>query len=169
MRGTIHVDVLRCVKCKRCVIACATEYSKSNTLLEAFEKAQNGDEIKPRITIGLIGELGVPIQCRHCENPQCVAVCPTGALKRLGKEGPVVVTQKLCIGCKHCQVVCHFGVPQFTESGKVYKCDLCIERLDKDFLPACVEACPTGALEFVIYEDKLRKVKVTTTIDRVTT
>lgn len=151
VRGTIKINVSRCVKCKRCVLACAIEHSKSKTILEAFEEAMSGGEIKPRVEIGLLGELGVPMQCRHCENPQCVAICPTGALKRLGKEGPVVVTQKLCIGCKHCQIVCHFGVPQFADSGKIYKCDLCVERLDKDIFPACVEACPTGTLEFVTF------------------
>lgn len=162
MRGIIKINVTRCVKCKRCVLACATEHSKSKTILEAFEEALSGSEINPRVKIGLLGELGVPMQCRHCENPQCVAICPTGALKKLNKEDPVVVNQKLCIGCKHCQIVCHFGVPKFSDSGKVYKCDLCVERLNKDILPACVEACPTGALEFVTFAVSTQETESTT-------
>jgi Fe-S-cluster-containing dehydrogenase component len=35
------------------------------------------------------------------------------------------------------------------DDSRAYKCDLCVERLDAGRPPACVEACPTGALTFV--------------------
>jgi len=44
-------------------------------------------------------------------------------------------------------MVCPFGVIEVSTDGKVMlKCDLCIERTKSGQEPACVEACPTGAL-----------------------
>jgi hypothetical protein len=31
---------------------------------------------------------------------------------------------------------------------KVYKCDLCLSRIEADLTPACAKACPTGAITF---------------------
>ncbi|HID10279.1 MAG TPA: hypothetical protein EYP17_03135, partial [Candidatus Latescibacteria bacterium] len=57
-------------------------------------------------------------------------------------------------GCKACILVCPFGSITVGPSGKVvYKCDLCIERLEMDEEPACVSACPTGALRFGLVDD----------------
>lgn len=37
-----------------------------------------------------------------------------------------------------------------TNDGKaVVKCDLCIERTQAGELPACVTACPSGAIKFI--------------------
>ena len=42
--------------------------------------------------------------------------------------------------------------------GKVaFKCDLCIRRLAKGLDPACVSACPTGALYMKDEEDTNRE------------
>jgi carbon-monoxide dehydrogenase iron sulfur subunit len=46
-------------------------------------------------------------------------------------------------------MVCPFGVINISRDGKaVVKCDLCIERTAAGGELACVEACPTGALQF---------------------
>lgn len=60
-----------------------------------------------------------------------------------------------CIACAMCAMVCPFdavtfhpqmnGMPVRTVATK---CDGCIERLHDGQVPACVEACKTGALLF---------------------
>jgi len=46
-------------------------------------------------------------------------------------------------------LACPFGVITLDENSRtIIKCDQCFERLQRDELPACVSACPTGALEF---------------------
>ena len=35
----------------------------------------------------------------------------------------------------------------------IIKCDLCIERLNEGEDPACVETCPTGALQLVTVDE----------------
>ena len=147
MRGSIFVKAELCMGCKRCELACALAHSETQELFLAIHEAT-----KPvsRVEVGRLGEFNVPLQCRHCENAQCVSICPTGAMRRLGQEGPVVIDHDLCIGCRSCVVVCHFGVPRMSADGKaLIKCDMCVERLEQDELPACVSACPTKALCFI--------------------
>ncbi len=62
-----------------------------------------------------------------------------------------------CIGCKECVAACPFEIPRYdSDTDKVYKCDLCLTRLQADLPPACVKACPTGALTFGDKDDMLK-------------
>jgi ferredoxin len=63
---------------------------------------------------------------------------------------PVLLDRQKCNGCRMCELVCPFGVVEISRDGKaMIKCDLCIERTRAGEEPACVAACPTGALRFV--------------------
>jgi carbon-monoxide dehydrogenase iron sulfur subunit len=107
-----------------------------------------------RVTVEAAGEYAVPLQCRHCEDAPCISVCPTAAIHRHDPDGPVLIEQERCIGCKFCLAVCPFGVINASGDGKVIvKCDLCIERTKAGQEVACVEACPTKALKLVNEDD----------------
>jgi len=147
MRKVITVDIGRCLACKSCEIACAVAHSASGRLEESVTEQPKPQK---RVTVEAAGEFAVPMQCRHCEDAPCVAVCPTGAIYRHKADSPVLIEQARCIGCKYCIVVCPFGVIDASSDGKaVVKCDLCIERTKGGKEPACVEACPTKALKLV--------------------
>jgi carbon-monoxide dehydrogenase iron sulfur subunit len=84
-----------------------------------------------------------------------MSVCPTGAISRDADTGTVVVDGDKCITCAMCAMVCPFDVITFYASYRAkldkavaIKCDHCIERLRRDEIPACVEACKVGALVF---------------------
>jgi len=86
--------------------------------------------------------------CMHCTDAACVTVCPSGCL-HYTKYGTVALDQKKCIGCKECISACPFSVPRYNpETDTVFKCDMCFSRIDNNMEPACVKACPTGALQF---------------------
>ncbi|MCK7509555.1 MAG: 4Fe-4S binding protein [Desulfobacterales bacterium] len=56
----------------------------------------------------------------------------------------------LCIGCKSCITACPWGVPQWdTDTGKVLKCDYCMDRVDQGLKPACVTKCTAHALHWI--------------------
>jgi Fe-S-cluster-containing dehydrogenase component len=101
----------------------------------------------------------VPRRCMHCDNPPCANVCPFGAQTKTD-EGPVVINPDLCFGGAKCRDVCPWGIPQrqagvglylkvapdYAGGGVMYKCDLCIDRIRQGEAPACVDACPRGAV-----------------------
>lgn len=96
-----------------------------------------------------------PRSCLHCESPDCVTVCPTGASYKRAEDGIVLVDPQTCIGCKLCSWACPYGAREYDYShGVMKKCTLCIDRIynetfaPEDRVPACVKACPTGARHF---------------------
>jgi len=87
----------------------------------------------------------------HCLEPDCVENCPVKALTK-SEYGPVLYDAKICIGCQTCVRVCKFHVPQFdVDTKKIVKCSMCAQRTNEGKQPACVEVCPTGALQFGEY------------------
>ena len=145
MGKTIAVNIERCLACKGCEIACALVHSKAKTLEGAMEESPRPQRM---VTVEAAGSFAVPIQCRHCEDAPCITVCPTGAIHRHQADDPVLIDKDKCIGCTFCLTVCPFGVIDITRDGKAaVKCDLCIERTKAGEEPACVQACPTGALK----------------------
>ena len=146
MSGTILVRHERCVGCKRCRLACIVEHSESRTLVGAIHERHAP---MARITVAPRGRRILPAACRHCDAAACLIACPTGAISRRGPREPVVLDSARCVGCRNCMLACPYGVPRLTVDGaEVVKCDLCIERLGRGAVPACVEACPTGTLRW---------------------
>ena len=142
---TLHINIERCLGCHSCELSCAVEHSRSKQLSEAIkESPPPGYRVSVIEVDGAVG----PRQCRHCYDAPCVSVCPVEALVK-SEEGPILLNDALCIGCWLCLTACPFGVIQSDAEGKkVIKCDLCPERLARGKDPACVTACPTGALRF---------------------
>ena len=156
MAKVIVVDEERCLGCKSCVIACAMAHSDAATLVEALQAEAPP---QPRVHVEPAGKYGIPLQCRHCEDAPCLAACPTGAIYR-GPNGetPVLMDRDRCIGCKICMLICPFGAIDISRDGRaMIKCDLCIERTEAGEEPACVAACPTGALRFIELDEHLRR------------
>jgi formate dehydrogenase iron-sulfur subunit len=86
-----------------------------------------------------------------------VKVCPSGALYH-SDLGTVGIIKERCIGCKECVAACPFEIPRYDSvTDKVYKCDLCLSRIQADLPPACVKSCPTGALTFGDKSDMVKK------------
>ncbi|MDF1593131.1 MAG: 4Fe-4S dicluster domain-containing protein [Desulfobacterales bacterium] len=137
-------DRKRCIGCYSCTIAC-----KSNKNLLTGPKPVDIIPIGPTFIDGTPRAAFVLMPCFHCEDPWCVAVCPTGAVQKRTKDGIVFVDHALCIGCKSCMSACPWGAPQWNpETGKVVKCDYCKDRLDAGLKPACATICTTHCLQF---------------------
>jgi len=147
MSKTIACRVDRCLGCRSCEVACAVEHSASKTLRGAVRERPRPER---RVTVQAAGAHSLPLQCRHCEEGLCQVVCPTGAIHRDEASGIVRIDEDLCIGCKLCTLMCPLGVLRISERARcTIKCDQCIDRQAEGRQPACVEACPTGALQLV--------------------
>ncbi len=83
----------------------------------------------------------------------------SGAMYKDKKTGETKHDKDKCVGCWMCIMSCPFGVLTRQKQDKiVVKCDLCADR----DVPACVEACPTGALLFGTlkeFEKKLSSIR----------
>jgi molybdopterin-containing oxidoreductase family iron-sulfur binding subunit len=167
-RWGILVDTNKCASnCDACVSACKEEngWGKGDeTHSNQEQQAQwiRKVEIRNKST-GFVSTL--PLMCQHCETPPCVDVCPTGAsFKRI--DGLVLVDKHICIGCRYCMMACPFKARSFIHEdlheqlpwaprgkGTVESCTLCVQRIDKDGTPACVEACSAENHNALIFGD----------------
>jgi formate dehydrogenase iron-sulfur subunit len=93
--------------------------------------------------------------CTHCG--LCAKVCPARALVQRD-DGVVEVHSERCIGCYYCYQACPYDIPRFREGDdepdlSMQKCTLCAEITAEGGTPACVEACPAGAILYGPIED----------------
>lgn len=151
------VDTTRCIGCKRCMSACKrwnglkVDRYELITDRETDLTANNYTVVNLRVDVrNRARRTYVKWQCQHCEHPACAGVCPVTAITKLA-EGPVVINEKKCIGCRYCYQACPFKVPRFDFEKRITrKCHLCYNRIPllNYMKPACVAACPVGALSF---------------------
>jgi len=152
---TVFVHPERCIGCKQCEAACAVAHSQTkNLFLSVFESPLP----KPRIHAepGLLLNTAFPNKCRHCDPAPCMAACPTAAIYRPSDFPEIVeINARKCIACGMCAMVCPFDVITYYASLEApqkaavsIKCDHCIARQREGLIPACVEACKVGALQF---------------------
>jgi len=144
----IVVDIQKCTGCRTCELRCAVERSSvSKNLREAVK-----EKPKPvsRVMVEALKEGSMPLQCRHCKDAPCLDACSTGALSRDEETGTVTYNDLKCIACWMCIMTCPFGIiTPSRERGMILKCDRCF---DMEY-PSCVDACPTGALQYIDTED----------------
>ena len=149
-------DSIRCIGCKRCMSACKrwnnlrVERDELVTDRETHLNANNWKIINLRADAKNRAQRHyVQWSCQHCIKPACEGVCPVTAIKKQS-HGPVVINEKKCIGCRYCFQACPRKVPQFDFDKRVTrKCHFCYNRTLLNYQkPACVAACPVGALAF---------------------
>lgn len=139
IRWIMVIDTDRCIGCQSCSVACKRENSVPLGVFRTWVKSVEKGQF-PHVERGHI-----PINCNHCEDPVCVAVCPVKATYQR-EDGIVLVDPHRCIGCRYCKAACPYEVRYLDpEKNIIAKCTFCHHRLDAGQLPACVEACPTGA------------------------
>jgi DMSO reductase iron-sulfur subunit len=142
-----HFNMTKCIGCRSCEIAC---------------NEQNGNPAEIRWR--RIGEIEggtypntsrhyLSMGCNHCLDADCLKGCPVDAYTKDPVTGIVMHSADACIGCQYCVWNCPYSVPQFNEErGVVGKCDMCHGRLTEGLEPACVNACPEGAIEIEIVD-----------------
>jgi len=169
------IDLDTCVGCHACATNCkewnASGPSAPLTDVNAYRSEQRGVWFNRVFTYeaGGCGEsartVHFPKNCLHCEKPDCVTVCPTGASYKRAEDGIVLIDHDRCIGCKLCAWACPYGARELDEvEGVMKKCTLCIDRIYNETLaeaervPACVSTCPVGARHFGDFNDPASKV-----------
>ena len=153
------IDVSKCIGCKACQAACLewndlkqeigytdgtynnpTDLTPTSFTVMRFTEYEHGEDLE-----WLIRKDG----CMHCADPGCLKACPApGAIVQYA-NGIVDFISDKCIGCGYCVKGCPFNIPRISKKDhKSYKCTLCSDRVSVGLEPACVKACPTGAIMF---------------------
>ncbi|HEY8521290.1 MAG TPA: formate dehydrogenase subunit beta [Gammaproteobacteria bacterium] len=162
------IDTSKCIGCKACQVACMEWNDLRDEIGTCTGFYENPHDLTPsswtlmRFTEHETddGDLEWLIRkdgCMHCADPGCLKACPApGAIVQYA-NGIVDFDSEHCIGCGYCITGCPFNIPRISEvDRKAYKCTLCSDRVAVGREPACVKACPTGALVFGTKEDMLK-------------
>ncbi|ATD57190.1 nitrate reductase [Clostridium chauvoei] len=127
----IKIDRKKCVGCLTCTTACIVSHESTET--------------RSRITIDSNSKYS-PIFCRHCDKPECVYTCMTGAMSKDRETGLVNYDKNKCASCYMCIMACPYGVLKADREKhkEIMKCYMCMNT--KEETPQCVEKCPMSAI-----------------------
>ncbi len=160
--GLLH-DTTLCVGCRSCEVACKevndlppfpgeavgdrsvyeTARRSTDTTLTVVNRYREAEGNQPAVFRKL--------QCMHCNEPCCAAVCPVHAFEKT-PEGPVLYHAELCMGCRYCVMACPYYALAYEYDNpltpRVMRCTMCYSRIKEGLQPGCAEACPMGAITF---------------------
>ena len=162
MSKTFFIDLTKCTACRGCQVACKQWKKLPAEKTENWGSHQNPKDLSGVTlklvrfeeveTDGKMDWLFFPEQCRHCVEPPCLdAMTVPGSIVHDQETGAVIYTEltakepdKEAFGMS-----CPYDIPRINEeTGQVVKCDMCVDRVKAGMLPACVQTCPTGAMNF---------------------
>lgn len=139
-----HFDATACVGCHCCEAAC-NELQNNPPEIKWRRVGEMEGGVFPDVT-----QFFNSMSCNHCLDPECLRGCPTESYIKFD-NGIVFHEDESCIGCQYCTWNCPYEVPVFNaDRGIVTKCDMCHDKLAVGETPACVQACPAGAIEIEV-------------------
>jgi Fe-S-cluster-containing dehydrogenase component len=87
------------------------------------------------------------LQCMHCNEPCCAAVCPVHAFEKT-PEGPVLYHAELCMGCRYCVMACPYYALAYEYDNpltpRVMRCTMCYPRIKEGRAPRAPRSARSG-------------------------
>ncbi|MEO7539588.1 MAG: cyclic nucleotide-binding domain-containing protein [Pyrinomonadaceae bacterium] len=97
------MDMAKCIRCGNCSLACHKVHGQTRLVRRGIHIERPLKPNKPAIQSVL-----VPTVCMHCQDPECLTGCPTGAIARF-PDGQIDINAATCIGCGDCATQCPYN------------------------------------------------------------
>ncbi len=160
MSKSFFIDTTLCTACRACQVACKQWHdlpAEKTRNRGTFENPPDLSFItykvvrmREQVIDGKLNWLFFAEQCRHCIEAPCLETAgDPSAIYRDDKTGAIIFTANT----KHLNAdeiieSCPYNIPRKAPDGTLAKCDMCIDRVENGLPPACVQTCPTGAMNF---------------------
>ncbi len=137
------MDMDLCIRCGNCSLACHKVHGQSRLLRHGIHIARpikpNGRSIQHVLS---------PSVCLHCQDPECMTGCPTGAIARFA-EGHIDIDPKTCIGCADCATQCPYNAISMVPRKPVAASPAGFDRRLKNWLSLAMPTVPPAVTETV--------------------
>ncbi len=167
------IDTTKCTACRACQVAC----KQWNELAAETTENRGGYENPPDFTAntwlrvqfketersdGSLAWTFVRSSCRHCIDAPCKQEAANSDSITIDSDTGAVLFGE---GTKDesyaaIRTACPFDIPRQDSEGQLFKCRMCVDRVDNedleaaaDRIPACAKVCTTGAITFGDYAD----------------
>ena len=163
------IDTTKCFACRACQVACKQwnelpaedpvpinrgtyenppDLSHSQWVKIQFKETERSD--------GTLAWTFVRNSCRHCIDAPCRQAAQNADSITVDEATGAVLFQEgtSAESYREIRLACPFDVPRLGPNGRLFKCRMCVDRVDNedlpeaDRIPACAKACPSGAIQF---------------------
>lgn len=160
MSKTILIDTTICTACRGCQVACKQWHDLPAEKTKNTGSFQNPPDLTfatyklvrmaEEVIDNRLQWLFFPDQCRHCVDAPCLETAfDETAIYKDEATGAILYTRNTKnLDADEITGSCPYNIPRTSEDGTLSKCDFCNDRIHNGLKPACVTACPTGAMEF---------------------
>ncbi len=167
MTKSFFIDTTLCTACRGCQVACKQWHDLPGVITKNNGTYQNPPDLNfnnyklvrysEHEIDGKVNWLFFPDQCRHCVEPPCQDIAgDETAIYTDEKTGSVIYTANTkYLNFDEILESCPYNIPRKGPDGTIAKCDMCNDRVHNGLLPACVQACPTGTMNFGEREEML--------------
>jgi len=117
---TMVIDLLKCVGCGACGVACKTENNTPDkTNGQTFNWADFITRVEgkfPNVNYSIL-----PVLCNHCTDAPCVKACPVKPKAMYKHENGITMhNNERCIGCRQCQEACPYSAEDVDQEKAAY-------------------------------------------------
>jgi len=159
MSKAFFIDTTLCTACRACQVACkqwhdlpaektknlGTYQNPADLSFDTYKLVRMNEEVIG----GRLQWLFFPEQCRHCVEAPCLETAGDEEAIYQDPSGAIIYTaQTKRLNAAEIIESCPYNIPRKGPDGTLAKCDMCLDRVINGLLPACVQTCPTGAMNF---------------------
>ena len=156
-KWSLIIDVAKCHDCNNCFLSCKDEFCENDFLPYSVAQPWHGHrwidiQRKERGQYPMVDVVYLPVPCMHCDDAPCLT--EDGAVYKR-EDGIVIIDPVKAKGRKDILSTCPYGAIWWNDAVEVaQKCTFCVHLLDDGWTqPRCVQACPTGAMRFVLVDE----------------